>query len=131
MSDKPKKRVLIADDDQSMRKLMAVTLRSTDDFELVGEAKDGQEAVDFYKKLKPDLLLLDINMPEKNGEEVLRELMPEFPNALIIMLSAHRELDAIEDCFNLGAANFIPKDKPRKEVKEIIEETWKKFHKEA
>jgi two-component system chemotaxis response regulator CheY len=129
MNDNPKKRVLIADDDLAMRKLMAATMKS--DFEVVGEAKNGQEAIDLYKKFKPDLLLLDINMPEKNGEDVLKELMPEFPNALIIMLSAHRELDSIEDCLNLGAANYIPKDKPRKEIKELIEETWKKFHKEA
>lgn len=127
MTDKIKKSVLIADDDVSMRKLMAATLKSTD-FEVVGEAKNGLEAIAMYKDLKPGLLLLDINMPEKNGEEVLRELKAEFPDAVIIMLTAHRDLDSIEDCFNLGAANYIPKDMSRSQVKETIEDTWKKFH---
>lgn len=126
MTDSGNLKVLLSDDDTSMRLLIKTVVKSMG-HELVGEAKNGQEAVDMYRELKPDILLLDINMPVKNGEEALKEIMSEFPDAFVIMLTSFKEKDSIEDCFKFGAANYIPKDTPRKEMKIRIEETWTKF----
>jgi two-component system, chemotaxis family, chemotaxis protein CheY len=124
MNNKPK--VLIADDEISCRALMKAVLNSMN-CDVVGEAKNGEESLELYRKLKPHLLMLDVNMPLKTGDEVLKEIMRDFPNAFVIMLTSVVDLPTIEKCLSLGAANYIRKDLPLDEMKAIIKETWKTF----
>ena len=95
--------------------------------DVVGEAKNGEESLELYRKLKPHLLMLDVNMPLKTGDEVLKEIMQDFPNAFVIMLTSVVDLPTIEKCLSLGAANYIRKDLPLDEMKALIKETWKTF----
>ncbi len=120
-------RVILADDEIFVRVLMRKVMTSMK-CEIVGEAKDGQEAIDLFREKKPDLLLLDINMPVKTGEEALREISREFPNACVIMLTSLADMESVENCLNFGAANYIRKDTPLGEMKKIIRETWIAFH---
>ncbi|NLB55411.1 MAG: response regulator transcription factor, partial [Lentisphaerae bacterium] len=92
------------------------------DCEVVGEAQNGAEAVSLYRTTKPDLVLMDVNMPVKTGEEALKEILDEFPQALIIMLSSVIEADSIRNIIGLGAAGYIRKDSPMEEIKSIIRE---------
>lgn len=126
MANTKKPQVMIAEDEEHSRMLLKAILHSMN-CEVVGEAQNGVEAVQLFKQLKPHLLLLDIHMPLKTGEEVLQEIRAEFPSALIIMVTSVSDLASIEQCLTLGAANFIRKDTPVAEIKATIKETWQTF----
>lgn len=126
MTGTKKTRALIADDENHVRRLLKSVVQKMN-CEVVGEAKNGQEALDLFKKEKPDLLLLDINMPFKTGDEVLEEIMTEFPDAFVIMLSSIADAESVEKCLELGASNYLRKDTPLTEMKKIIYETWQNF----
>jgi len=121
-----KPRVVIADDEDHIRKLMKAVMTAMN-CEVVGEAKNGEEAVEIFKKERPHLLLLDINMPLKNGDEALEEIIEEFPDAFVIMLTSVSDMESVEKCISHGASNYIRKDTPLPEIKRIIKETWQTF----
>jgi len=124
MSTSPKRRVIVADDERHIRSFLKVLLEKND-FEVVGEASNGEETVDLYMRLQPDLLLLDINMPFKTGIEALKEIRERFPRALVIMLTSLADRDSVEKCIEAGAANFIRKDTSLDNITFLIETTWK------
>ncbi len=126
MTQKRKPRVLLADDELHIRALMKAVIKSING-EIVAEATNGQDAVDLFNEHKPDLMLLDINMPIKTGEEALEEVIRKYPNALVIMLSSLSDAKSVEKCMKFGAANFIRKDTPIDKMKDIIEQTWREF----
>jgi len=128
MSNKP--RVLIADDENSCRVLIKAIVTSMN-CEVVGEARTGIEAIQMYKTLRPHLLILDMNMPLKMGDEVLEEIMRDYPHAFVIILSAVADKERVERCFALGASNYIRKDTPIGEIRAIIKETWQEFIQEG
>jgi len=126
MAQVKKPRVLIAEDESHSRLLLKAILSSMN-CEVVGEATTGVEAIELFRQLKPHLLLLDINMPNKTGDEALQEIMAEYPRAFVIMLTSVADLESIERCIELGAANYIRKDTPVAEIKQAIKETWQAF----
>ena len=77
-------------------------------FQVVATGKDGNDAVELYKNHQPDLITLDITMPNKNGEEAMEEILAINPKANILMISAVRG-DAILDCMHKGAKGYIEK----------------------
>lgn len=123
MTGSQRPRVLIADDEKHCRTLLRAILDSMK-CEVVAEAKNGEEAVELYREHRPHLMLLDINMPVKTGDVVLQELMREFPDAFIIMLTSVADLESIERCLAHGAVNYILKDNPIDEIKLIIRDSW-------
>jgi two-component system chemotaxis response regulator CheY len=126
MTQMNRPKVLIAEDESHCRVFLKALLASMN-CEVVGEAKTGAEVLNLYKELKPHLLLLDINMPLKTGDEVLKEILGEFPNAFVIMLTSVADLESVERCIELGAANYIRKDTPVAEIRTSIKETWQSF----
>lgn len=124
ITQKPK--VMIAEDEEHSRVLLKAILNSMN-CEVIGEAKNGVEAVELFRQVKPHLLLLDINMPLKTGDEVLEEILSDFPKAFIIILTSVADLASVQQCLALGAANYIRKDTPVAEIKAIIKETWQLF----
>ncbi len=117
-------KVIVADDESHCRVLMKAVLASMN-CDVVGEARTGDEAIELYRKYRPNLLLLDVNMPIKTGDEVLEELLAEFPDAFVVVLTSVTDMESIEKCISMGAANYIRKDTPVAEIKMIIKETWK------
>ncbi|MFC1798450.1 response regulator transcription factor, partial [Thermodesulfobacteriota bacterium] len=101
MSQKRKPKVLIADDEAHIRMLIEQIMKSMGT-EIVGMAKNGQEAIDLFRKMTPDLLLMDVNMPIVDGVDALREIVDEFPDAFIIMMTSVTDRDTIEKCINFG-----------------------------
>ncbi len=128
MNEKMKVRVIVADDEFHIRTLIKTIMKSMQ-AEIVGEAKNGQEAIDLFKREKPDLLLLDINMPIKSGDEALKEIKHEFPDAFVIMLTSVADVDTVKKCLDIGAANYLLKDTPINEMKKLVKETWGSFKK--
>lgn len=114
-----KYRVVIADDESHVRVFLRFAA-NTMGLVVVGEAGNGDEAVEIYRKTKPDLILLDLNMPVKTGEVALKEIRVEFPDARVVMLSSSADRESVEECAQLGAAYYIRKDCPFEEMKEIL-----------
>ncbi len=118
-SQKP--RVLVADDESVMR-MFIVSILGKMNCEVVGQAVNGRQAVELYAEKQPDLLLMDINMPLKTGEEALQEIRARFPAARVVMLTSVVESATVENCLALGAAGYIRKDSPVQEIQAIISE---------
>jgi len=101
-------RVLIVDDDELIRVLLKSLLKLIG-AEVVGEAADGKEAVSRYATLKPDVTLLDVEMPVKNGFDALKEIRKLDASAEIIMLTANDNTAVAESCIHAGARSYIKK----------------------
>ena len=104
-------RALIVDDSAFMRKSLSIILSSDDEIEIVGTARDGLEAYEMAKSLKPDVITLDIEMPRMDGLTALEKIMKDCPTSVIMVSSfttegAHATIKALE----LGAVDFIPKE---------------------
>ena len=102
------KRILVADDAAFMR-MMIKNILTKGGYEVVGEAANGKEAVEQYEKLQPDLVLLDITMPEMDGIEALKKIKASYPDALIIMCSAMGQQAMVIESIQAGAKDFIVK----------------------
>jgi two-component system chemotaxis response regulator CheY len=114
-----KKRVLVVDDAMFMRILLKDILTKLD-FEIVGEASDGEEAILKFQNLKPDLTTLDLTMPKMDGLETLKAILALDPNANVIICSATGESDKVQKALELGAKNFITKPFNPNKVSEIL-----------
>ncbi|WP_078546941.1 response regulator [Litchfieldia alkalitelluris] len=101
-------KILIVDDAKFMRVKLSNILKGAN-YEVVAEAENGREAVQLYHKYKPDLVTMDITMPEMNGITALREIIGEDPNAKIIMCSAMGQQKMIVESIEFGAKDFILK----------------------
>ena len=88
-------RVLLADDHSIMREGLQAILERSEEFEVVGQARDGVEAVEAAAELSPDVIVMDVMMPRKDGVEACREIMESLPETRVIMLTASTEADAV------------------------------------
>lgn len=129
MTEKRKLKALIAEDEAHLRKLLR-TIISSRDIEITWEAKNGQEAIELFKDNAPDMVFLDINMPIKTGDEALAEILSDTPDAFVIMMTSVSDMEVVKKCIDLGAANYILKDTPLTEMRQIIKETWRDFQEE-
>lgn len=126
MTKTKKIRAIIADDESHVRKLVKTVL-TTMNCEVVGEAANGRDAVEMFKTLRPNIMMLDINMPLKSGKEALADILKRYSNAFVIMMTSLSDKETIEDCIKLGASGFIRKDIDIDEMKEIIRKTWQAY----
>lgn len=117
-------RVMVADDEMVMRLFISSVLARMK-LDVVGEAANGNEAVSMFREKRPDLLLMDINMPIKTGDEALKEIRDEFPDARVVMLTSVIESETVEKCLSLGAIGYIRKDSPVDEIAAIISDSLK------
>jgi two-component system chemotaxis response regulator CheY len=101
-------KVLVVDDAMFMRKLVSDAL-TKGGHDVVGEAANGQEAVDRFKELRPDVLTMDITMPEKDGLSALKEIIAIDPGARVVMCSALGQENKVLDAIKAGAKDFIVK----------------------
>ena len=112
-------KILIVDDAAFMR-MMIKDILTKNGYEVVGEAADGAEAVEKYKELEPDLVTMDITMPEKDGIAALKEIKEINPDAKIIMCSAMGQQAMVIDAIQAGAKDFIVKPFQADRVLEAI-----------
>ncbi|MGV7226392.1 MAG: response regulator [Nitrosopumilus sp.] len=101
-------KILIADDSDAIR-LVLKDILSIGEHEVIAEATDGAEAVEFYKQHNPQILLLDLAMPKKDGFKVVQEVMAHDPNAKIILITASDDQKIIQQCLDHGASSYISK----------------------
>ncbi len=117
------KRVLIVDDAAFMR-MMVKDVLSKNGYEIVGEAENGQKAIEKYKELTPDLVVMDITMPEVDGIQAVKEIKAHDANAKIVMCSAMGQQAMVIESIQAGAKDFIVKpfqpDRVLEAVKKVI-----------
>ncbi len=112
-------RILIVDDAAFMR-MMLKDILGKNGHEILGEAANGAEAVKKYRELKPDLVTLDIIMPEVGGIEALKQIMSEHPNANVVMCSALGQEAMVKEALAAGARDFIVKPFQKDKVLEVV-----------
>jgi DNA-binding NarL/FixJ family response regulator len=113
-------RVLCADDHPLVRDGIAFALLQEADMELVGEAKDGHEAIAAYRRLRPDVTLMDLQMPKVNGMEALVTIRNEFPQAKIVVLTTYSGDIQASRALRSGASSYLLKDMLRDNLIETI-----------
>lgn len=109
-------RILVADDHPVVRDGLVAILGTRPDFEVVGEAGTGREAVDRYQQLSPDVVFLDLEMPEMDGVAVLRALRQQDADVKVIIFTAFDTDERIVDAVRAGAAGYLLKGSPREDV---------------
>jgi two-component system chemotaxis response regulator CheY len=118
-------RILICDDSNVMRTLLERKL-TDGGHTVVAKGKDGDEGIKLFSEHKPDVVLLDITMPNRDGRECLKEILHQHPAAKAIMLSALKDDAVIQECLKVGAKAFVSKsnlhndDEFKKEILNVI-----------
>ena len=110
MPTKRKTRVLLADDHTVVRRGFGMIISSQPDLEVVGEAKNGREAVEQAELLQPDVVVMDISMPELNGIEGTRRIGENCPRTRVLALSMHRDAVYVREVLRAGARGYLLKD---------------------
>lgn len=103
-------RILLADDHAVVRQGFRLILSSQSDMEIVGEAGNGREAVDLAEKLHPDVVVMDVAMPELNGIEATRRLSQSSPRTRVLALSMHKDSVYVREILRAGARGYLLKD---------------------
>lgn len=114
-------KVMITDDHVMMREGIKQLLEFDGTIKVIGEAGNGNECIEKLKELHPDVLLLDINMPEKNGIEVLKELKEEKFDVKVLILTVHNEVEYLINAVDVGVDGYIMKDSESSELKKAIQ----------
>lgn len=116
-----KKRILIVDDHQLIIDGLRGFIESNSDYQIVGEANTGADAIRLTSVLSPDLILMDIEMPEMSGIQACQEIKKSFPQIKIIIVSMHNEKQLIKKLIDQGADGYLLKNSHQKEVMDAIE----------
>ena len=114
------KRILIVDDAAFMR-MMIKDIVSKNGYEVVGEAENGKKAIDMYNELKPDIVTMDITMPEMDGIEAVKEIKKNDGSARVIMCSAMGQQMMVMEAIQAGAKDFIVKPFQQDRVLQALE----------
>jgi len=115
-------KVILADDHVLVRKGIKAMLDSEEEISVIGEADNGVEAIEYVKKLKPDIVILDIRMPEKNGLEVAAEVQSMSPEIKAVILSMHDSEDYVMQALSAGAYGYLLKDTDKNEFVKALKQ---------
>jgi len=111
-----KVRIVIAEDHTILREGLRSLLSSEPNFEIVGEAEDGREAIKCVEKFRPDLILTDLSMPRMNGMEAIEEIKRQSPKTKVLVLTVHKAEEYILATFRAGANGYLLKDSTHAEL---------------
>ena len=115
-------KILLVDDEAHIRVFVSLILKSLGSPKII-EAANGQEAIAAFQAEKPDVVLLDVNMPHLDGIQTLRKLKEIDPDCTVIMLTSLANRETVEKALELGAVNYIRKDTPKEEIAKSLAET--------
>lgn len=115
-----KAKILIAEDSAYMRYILK-DLLLRNGYDVIGEAENGKEVLDLYRKLKPDVAVIDIIMPEMSGIQALKEIKENYPEARVVMSAAMGQQHLVVEAIRAGAADFFVKPVQAERVVEAID----------
>ena len=118
---KDKTTVLLCDDHTLFREGIKAILRDDPSIEIIGEAENGREAVTMVQRSRPDVVLMDIAMPDLGGFEATSRILRENPKAKVLILTMYEEEEVITRCLKAGAAGYVLKDAPRADLIHAID----------
>ena len=113
-------RLAIVDDHQLARESLQNMLSDERDIEIVGEAANGRQALLLCSRLRPDLILMDVRMPEMDGLAATKEVKQRYPGISVMMLTMHENPDYLLEALKAGAAGYVLKDAPQEEIIEAV-----------
>lgn len=113
-------RLIIVDDHELARESLQNMLSDEPDIEIVGEAANGRQALLLCSRLRPDLILMDVRMPEMDGLAATKEVKERFPKTSVMMLTMHENPDYLFEALKVGAAGYVLKDAPQDEIIEAV-----------
>ena len=113
-------KVMITDDHSMIREGLKNLLELDGDIEVIAEAEDGEDCLNKLETVKPDVLLLDINMPKMNGLEVLQNLKSRRSKLKVLVLTVHNEIEYLMKAVDLGVSGYVLKDSASAELKKAI-----------
>lgn len=113
-------RILLVDDHKIVREGLRILIEKQPDMEVVAEAEDGRTALKIVRKLSPDMVIMDITMPDLNGIEATRQIIAETPGTKVIALSMHADKRFVAQMLRAGASGYLLKDCSSKEVVQAI-----------
>ena len=119
-----KLRVMVVDDHALFRRGLEMVLSDEPDIEIVGEASDGQEAIDRAQEVMPDIVLMDVRMPKRSGIEATAQIKDLLPHVKILMLTISDEEADLYDAIKAGASGYLLKEIPIEEVADAIRSVW-------
>lgn len=117
-------RIMIVDDQYIVRSGLATFVSICPEFELVGEAKDGAEAIALCAKVQPDVVLMDLMMPNMNGVAATREILRQQPEVKVLALTSFKEKDLVHDVLKAGAIGYMLKDVTADELADAIRNVY-------
>lgn len=118
---KQKLKVLLADDHKLLRSGLKLLLQRNPDMLVVGEAADGEQTIQLFEQLQPDILLLDLSMPNMDGIECLKEIKSRYPEAKVIALTMHEDENYIKRAMQAGASAYVHKSAADTDLFKAIE----------
>ncbi len=116
-------RLILADDHHLLRKGFRGLLADEPDLEVVGEASNGREALELCRRLRPDLVLMDVRMPEMDGLQATRAIKREYPDIGVLMVTMHENPDYLFEALDAGAAGYVLKDAPAERLLNAVRRT--------
>ena len=119
------KTIVVVDDHPLFREALASYLSKQTGFEVVGEAATGEEGISKARELNPDLVIIDISLPDMGGIDAVRQIRHSRPQAGVIMLSMHTGVDYMKNAFRAGASGYITKDSPGEKLIECLQTVTK------
>lgn len=116
-----RRRILVVDDHEVVRLGLRLLLQGRPDFELVGEAETGAQAVALVERLRPDLVILDVRLPDRNGLEVCEEITRQHPEVQVLILTAYPDEEFLVRAIEAGAAGYVLKRAGSRELLQALE----------
>lgn len=121
-----KVRVLVADDEAHIRAVLSRIVESLGG-EVVAQAEDGERALALFIETRPDLVILDINMPKLTGNQALKRIHEIDPAVIAVMMTAQDSIEAVRECLELGARDYILKSNSAQEIHRLMGEAWGEY----
>jgi two-component system response regulator NreC len=113
-------RVLLVDDHQVLRDGLRLLMESEPDMVVIGEAADGQQALESAKNLRPDVVVMDLSLPDISGIEVTRQVTKNYPDMKVLVLSMHSKKEFVINAIEAGAAGYVPKSSTHESLLDAI-----------
>jgi len=114
-------RILLADDHEMIRKGLHSLIRPHEDWKICGEATNGREAVEMARRLRPNVVIMDVIMPELNGLDATRQIRKELPDCRVLILTMHESEQLIHEVLSVGASGYVLKSDAGKLVETALE----------